>query len=136
MSSPQQRYAEIAAREQAATPGEWVAGNYEGHNGDLISKKAPEPDTLFLVYGLPMHTHVRDIRADMYKQGIANRDFVIHARADIPYLLDRIRRAEELLRDSWEHYKRLDYQPEADAVDAFLAGDGQHTTPADAGEGE
>lgn len=102
--TPQQRYDEIAAREQAATPGEWRVREY--------------PDCFPLIK-LP-NDEIQDISRR------EDADFIAHARADIPYLLARIRHAEELMRHSqaWWDDDFMDAAPRLrEEWDAFLAGD-------------
>mgnify|MGYP006350522465 CR=1 FL=1 len=96
---PQERYAEIEAREKAATKGPW----------DIVVTKAQiqirSTTDLTLgnfwrvVCGKMLNT-VKSL--DITPEGVRGRrdmEFIAHTRADIPYLLARVRRAEELLRD-------------------------------------
>lgn len=100
--TPEQRYAEIEAREKAATPGEWTCNDHAGWAHPYVSVDAPSHTKLKDVI------NIRDIEeggigATYSTRGkleieIDNAKFIAHARADIPYLLARVRRAEELLR--------------------------------------
>jgi hypothetical protein len=97
------RIADIRARVEAATPGPWERGIYDGHASVRVK------DTY-----KPVAEHVccdtyEDVSIDGYRYtakdcsrgGPMNRqdaDFVANARADVPWLLDRLERAEALLR--------------------------------------
>ncbi len=95
--TPAERIAAIRAREQAATPGPWEIKQWTDQTGEVESY----------------------LSIDWSDE--EDQDFIANARADIPWLLDRLARAEELLGryvagdvDNW----RIDAE-----TAAFLASD-------------
>lgn len=81
------RLAEMRAREQAATRGPWRAGKSGNNN----------------VYGPDGDYDASGAVAAVFK-GPANREFIAHAREDIPYLLDLVQQQAEALQQipTWQ----------------------------------
>lgn len=101
------RIAEIKARAEAATPGEWQ------HQDDMYWGAVREA-------GHQLFAHSRDIAEAQIKNDCR---FVAHARTDIPWLLARLERAEQLLRLVHESDLRDIHVAIDPQIGAFLAGE-------------
>lgn len=78
--TPEERQA-IRERAEAATPGPWHAGpSY--YEGPLVS------------YVAGAHVSVHPEASDDRQEGVADAEFIAHARSDVPALLDDIDRLE------------------------------------------
>ena len=89
---------EIAAREKAATPGEWTVGTSTGVRGEpahlTIVKEAPDKLTTRVIGQVFPHCDNYRLHRSTLE---ADADFIAHAREDIPYLLAQLKDREEKL---------------------------------------
>ncbi len=93
-----ERIAAIRAREQAATPGPWRASSYDGRYAIRANDRQPVAVHVCCEHWVEDGDPVVDCsRGGPLKKHDAQ--FCAEARADIPWLLARLERAEALLRD-------------------------------------
>ena len=83
---PQQRYTEIEAREQAATKGPWKFLEHSGKAFTHGECSLVAGDGEWIVSGYGYDASGLDVNDN-------DKPFIEHSRADIPYLLARVRRA-------------------------------------------
>lgn len=98
----EKRLAEIQTRADAATPGPWTADTgvrgdcvVWGPNGQFLANHQAEPHWLPDANG-----RKRSVAFDVDRRDC---EFIAHAREDVPFLLDKVRRLEhELARTKAE----------------------------------
>jgi alpha-ketoglutarate-dependent taurine dioxygenase len=89
-----ERIAEIRAREQAATPGRWGT-EYDGEGTYYVhARLRTTPEEGMASDGVVAELHGEHGDGQAY----ANARFTAHARADVPFLLDRVAVLEELVK--------------------------------------
>ena len=99
------RLEEIEQRVAKATPGPWTTFGTAWIRGFNVANKYEgviEPD---------------------------NYDFIVHSRADIPYLLARLRAAEAVVESYLDDLGGLKGQPTLDVIDAWEAAKAETVKP-------
>lgn len=117
---PREERDAIRARAEAATPAPWFRefGDVITSNPDPRAEPWQEEPLAERIVRRAEHRDLRD------PQGVADADFITHAREDVPALLDALNAAEEEVdrwRTMWDRHGKNDLLAERDAARAEVA---------------
>lgn len=95
------RISQIRERAEKASPGPW-RGSYKGY-----SVRSDAGDETVTIAASP---NAHDTKKDTWERWLNNEAFIAHARADIPWLLERLGDAEGLLHQAksvWDGKRKV-----------------------------